>query len=212
MNKNLKAILITALVLIIYVLVSYLVKINLDLFTNYLDLGIIGILIYFLIAVIATVVAPINMVPLVAVAVAIWDWKLAAIITLLGWTLGAVISFLIGRHLGIKFLKVFIDTKKINEYRNFIPEKNIFFSIILIRIFLPIDFLSYALGIFTKVDIYRFTLATFIGTLPFAFTMAYLGSLPLSYQIISLVLGLTLLSIFYFKFKNNLSDKLLKKD
>ena len=49
----------------------------------------------------------------------------------------------------------------------------------------PVDILSYALGLFTDMKTRDFTIATIIGITPFSFVFAYLGSVPFQYQLIA---------------------------
>ena len=50
-----------------------------------------------------------------------------------------------------------------------------FMSVVLLRMVLPVDVLSYALGFFSDISLWRYTTATIIGIAPFAFIFAYAG-------------------------------------
>jgi uncharacterized membrane protein YdjX (TVP38/TMEM64 family) len=152
-------------VLVIFILVSYLLQTNMDFVKKNLDLGIFGVFLYVFITAFATVVAPISAIPLLPVAVFLWGWFYAGILSVIGWTIGSVIAFIIGRKFGIKIVRKFVSLDKINYYESFIPKKDLFLGIILIRIFLPVDLLSYLLGIFSKVSLRTYALATFIGVI-----------------------------------------------
>ena len=69
------------------------------------------------------------------------------------------------------------------------------------RMILPVDVLSYLLGLFSKVDLKTYTLATFIGVIPFAFILSYIGSLSFAYQLFSLFFGGIIFLILFYKFK-----------
>ena len=188
-KKNIKLIIIGIIVLLLFVSISFILQTNINYFKQKLDLGIYGVIIYLLITIIATVLGPISALPLLPVAVFLWGWKNAALISVIGWTIGSTIAFIIARKYGIEIVKKFISIDKIRYYENFIPEKDIFLGIILIRMFLPVDLLSYLLGIFSKVKLLTYVLATFIGLIPFAIILSYVGSKPLEYQIISFIIG-----------------------
>ena len=49
---------------------------------------------------------------------------------------------------------------------------------------IPVDGLSYILGLFSKMSLKSYTLATIIGLTPFAFIWAYFGGMNFYYQII----------------------------
>ena len=59
------------------------------------------------------------------------------------------------------------------------PKRNLFFSIIFLRIAVPADIISYAIGLFTDIRFIVYSLATFIGYAPLAFLLAYAGTLPI---------------------------------
>jgi uncharacterized membrane protein YdjX (TVP38/TMEM64 family) len=62
-----------------------------------------------------------------------------------------------------------------------------------LRIAIPVDLLSYALGLFSKVRYRDYALATIIGISPLAFILAYLGTLPFIFQMIALSVALVLI-------------------
>jgi uncharacterized membrane protein YdjX (TVP38/TMEM64 family) len=187
-------------IILLFILISYILQTNPQLIENYLNKGIIGILLYIFITTFATVIAPISAVPLLPVAVFLWGWIFAAILSIIGWTLGSIIAFLLARKFGLPIVKKFVPIKKISEYENYVPKEKIFISIIIIRIFLPVDILSYILGLFSKIKLSTYILATIIGITPFAFLLAYIGKLPIQYQITSLLLGGILLLFIMLKY------------
>lgn len=203
-KNNLLEIFGVILILFLFILISYLLQTNLDFVKNNLDFGIYGILFYVLITIFSTVIAPVSAIPLLPVAVALWGWYNAAILSIIGWTIGSIIAFLIARKFGIKIVQKFIPIEKISYYESFIPKKDLFLGIILIRIILPVDILSYLLGIFSKVDLKTYTLATFIGVMPFAFILAYLGSLSILFQLVFLFIGGIFFIILYYKISKKL--------
>jgi len=72
------------------------------------------------------------------------------------------------------------------------------------RIVFPVDILSYALGLFSRMRTKSYMLATIIGITPFAFAWTYLGEIPYQYQAVILIIATLILIIGYFikqKFK-----------
>jgi uncharacterized membrane protein YdjX (TVP38/TMEM64 family) len=63
---------------------------------------------------------------------------------------------------------------------------------VLVRVVLPMDVISYVLGLFTDMGWAKYMLATALGLTPSAFLLAYLGKLPNAYEIISLGVGVML--------------------
>ena len=118
-------------------------------------------------------------------------WMLTGILNIVGWMIGSWIAFIIARKYGVKLVKKFISIEKTHEIENKIPKEHLFWSVVLLRVIIPIDILSYALGLFTKMSTRSYLLATLIGITPFAFIWAYLGGFPFKYQaILFLIIGI----------------------
>ena len=159
--------------------------------------GVFGMIAYVVIAIIATVAAPISAGPLIPIAANAWGVAFTAILSILGWTIGSLIAFAIGRKYGLPLAQKFLSVRKLEKIHKHIPQERIFWSVVLLRVMIPVDLLSYALGIFGVLDWRRYTLATIIGISPFAFIFAYLGTLPFSYQLFSIPAGILLVFIIY---------------
>jgi len=130
----------------------------------------------------ATVVAPISSTPLIPIASVLWGPFLAAVLSVIGWTLGAVVAFLIARRLGSQWVSRFAALNKLQRYGASIPEHNLFVTVLVLRIVLPVDLLSYAVGLFSTMRLSSYSLATLLGTLPFAFIFSYATQMPLWIQ------------------------------
>jgi len=87
--------------------------------------GVFGMVAYAVIAVIATVAAPISAAPLIPIAANAWGVAVTAALSILGWTIGSLVAFAIGRRYGLPLrkslfpfiiLKSFINTFLKREY------------------------------------------------------------------------------------------------
>jgi len=159
--------------------------------------GVFGMVAYVIIAVIATVAAPVSAGPLIPIAANAWGVAITAALSILGWTIGSLVAFAIGRRYGLPLAQKFFSVRNLENMHKHIPQERIFWSVVLLRIMIPVDLLSYALGIFGVLGWRRYTLATIIGITPFAFIFAYLGTLPVSYQLFSIPAGILLIFIVY---------------
>jgi len=197
MEKSVKlklgAIFSVLLIVLFFVLFSYLVQENPDFFNGLIVDNFLGMFVYILLNIIAVVFAPITVLPLIAVATGLWGWVIAGVITILGWFFGSVIAFLIARKFGVPLVARFVSLDKIYEIEEKASIGNNFWSVLLLRMLIPVDILSYVLGLFSKIRLMPYAIATIIGITPFAFAFAYLGSVPIIYQII---LGLIVLILF----------------
>jgi uncharacterized membrane protein YdjX (TVP38/TMEM64 family) len=199
--KKLKAGLNIFFILFLFVLISFLVQTNSDYFYNLIGPGFLGILIYSLLNILAIVIAPLTVFPIVIIATSIWGWFLAGIITLISWTIGAIIAFVLARKYGIPLIRKFVPLNKLYKLESKILKYNKFFSIVFLRAIIPVDILSYALGLFTSIKFWTYTLATIIGMIPFIFIYTYFGSISFSYQIFILsCLGIFYLIILFFDY------------
>ena len=187
MFRKTKSFLAAIVVIAIFILVSYYTKNNIDFLKNLIGNDFRGVFIYLLITIFAIVFAPISMMPLIPLASGLWGWQYAAIVNILGWMLGSFIVFFICRKFGISLIKKFISLNDIYRWEKRIPEKNIFFTLILLRMTIPVDVLSYAIGLLTKINFRTYALTTIIGIIPFAFVFSYLGTISWIYQIIGFI-------------------------
>ncbi|MBL7045848.1 MAG: TVP38/TMEM64 family protein [Parcubacteria group bacterium] len=132
--------------------------------------------VFALLVFLATVVAPVAALPL-APAVSVFIGPFATgVISIIAWGLGAVVAFLIARYLGRPVLERFVDLKYIDRFERHIPERDKFVWLILLRVLVPVDIPSYAVGLLSKMRLRVYTLATFIGITPFSFIWAYGGN------------------------------------
>lgn len=199
MNQKTKAFFGALVIISLFILSSYLVRQNQEVIYGLIGEGIFGILAYILITIIAIVIAPISMMPLIPLAANMWGLFFSAIINIIGWTLGSFIVFFISRKYGVPLIKKFVSLEKINEIEKKIPKENLFVSIVILRMITPIDVLSYALSLFTKINFKIYALATIIGIIPFAFIFSYLGTVPFYYQIAGfIIVGLIIVLIIEF--------------
>lgn len=134
-----------------------------------------GALAFILLIFLSTVVAPVTVplaVPVAAPFLGPWQTALFAIV---GWVSGAALAFVLARRFGRPLIARILDLKKIDRLQVFIPDDEVFWRITLLRLLLPVDLLSYALGLLPKIPLTPYLLATALGVAPFAFIMAYAG-------------------------------------
>lgn len=151
--------------------------------------GTSGMAAYVLITIVAIVVAPISTLPLMPLATSIWGWFLTGVLSIIGWTIGAQIAFMLARHFGKPLVQKLVSDGKVRELEGWVPEHNLFWTVVLLRMAIPVDILSYALGLFSRMKSVPYFLSTLIGVTPFAFVFSYLGKLPLGLQVAA-VLGI----------------------
>ncbi|MEM3113344.1 MAG: VTT domain-containing protein [Candidatus Pacearchaeota archaeon] len=196
-------------IILFFITTSYIVQQNLDITIAYFDYGYFGMVVYVLLTSISIVIVPVNVIPLMPLASGLWGWFVTGILSVIGWTIGAVIAFLLARHYGVELVKKLIPIEKIHKFERLIPEKNLFFTVIFLRMVVPVDGLSYLLGLFSRMSLISYTLATFIGLIPFSFIWAYAGTLPLLYQLFFLVIAFVvfIFGVFIANYRKKLKEK-----
>lgn len=135
-------------------------------------------ILYVTIAAAGVVAAPLSTLPFLPFAVMLWGIAMAALLSVVGWTLGAVGAYLIARKYGQPIVKRAVRQEKMERVAVLLAGKNVFWKIVLIRMIVPTDIGSYALGLVTTVPLKTYVPATFIGVIPFAivFASASVGS------------------------------------
>ena len=168
--------------------------------------GAIGIASYLFLLIIAVVVAPVSVFPLLPLAVALWGIFIAVVLNVIGLTIGAMIAFGLARYCGRPLIKKFKFLNKVEKLEGIIPEKYLFLTVILLRMIFPVDILSYAIRFFTKMHWFPYLIATFLGILPFYLVFAYGLNLSIEYQIAIGISGILIILFAYNRIRKKIFD------
>jgi uncharacterized membrane protein YdjX (TVP38/TMEM64 family) len=178
-----------ALVLAVLVAAVFLVRAHAEAIRAFIDQNPFwGVFLYIVLNVLDAVAAPGATLPLIPVAAHAWGRVPAALITMVGWTAGSLIAFLIARRWGYPVVRKLTSMERVRKMKRFIPE-NLFLSIVLLRLVMPMDVISYVLGLFTDIGWGKYMAASALGLAPSAFLLTYLGKLPNAYEIIAFGVG-----------------------
>jgi len=194
------------IIIILFIFLSFYIPTNLSIFIRLIGSSVLGMTIYVLLLIVESVIAPISGVPLVPLASNLWGWKIAGFLTVIGWLIGAIFCFLIARRFGVPIVKRLVPIEKLNKLEKHSNNYNLFWGIVFLRIAIPSDILSYAIGLFSNIDLKKYSVATLIGFAPLAFIVAYAGTMPIVYQIILLIIAIVLIIIGVFiakRYKKN---------
>jgi uncharacterized membrane protein YdjX (TVP38/TMEM64 family) len=129
---------------------------------------------------VASVVAPIGATPLIPIVAPIIGPFATAVYSVIGWTVGAIVAFCIARYGGKPLLERFVNMERVYAYERMIPQRTQFLAIVLLRILVPVDFISYAIGLLSSVSLWQYSLATFIGVIPLSVILPYASTAALS--------------------------------
>jgi uncharacterized membrane protein YdjX (TVP38/TMEM64 family) len=136
---------------------------------------ILGAVLFACLMFITTIVAPLSslgVVPMIAPLLGPFTTGVACYV---GWLMGALVAFYIGRIYGQPFVSKVMSQTAWSRYMRYLQKDMSFVYIIMLRMVLPVDILSYLLGAFTIVSFAKYTVASAIGILWFSFAFAYLG-------------------------------------
>jgi len=143
------------------------------------------------------VLAPVVTVPIIPLGTTFFGPFITGILSVIAWTLGATVAFLIARYVGRPVLERWINMRKIDEFIEQFPPHLHFWFIVLLRHTIPVDILSYALGLSKSLRFTTYFFATVIGVTYFSFAFAYLGEAFFTGNLFLLLeVGLLSLAIF----------------
>lgn len=136
----------------------------------------ISYVIFVLLLAAATVFVPITAMPLIPMVAPVFGPFATGILSICGWTLGASIAFGLSRLFGRPLLGYLVPLDRLDEAVAQIPSETRFATMVLIRMTLPIDVMSYALGLSRSISFWSYFVATVIGVTWFSFVFSYMGS------------------------------------
>ena len=147
-------------------------------------LGVEGKLLFVALAMVAVVIPVWSNIFLLPLGVITWGPFLTAIFCIYGWWFGSIVSFYLARTYKEWILLKYTSLKKYEFIDEFIPAEHVSISLIFLRMTMPVDILSYGLGLFSKrITWQQNAITTLIGITPFAFIFSYIGVLKTSTQI-----------------------------
>jgi uncharacterized membrane protein YdjX (TVP38/TMEM64 family) len=134
----------------------------------------LGMALFVLLAMISAMVAFFSSAVLVPVAVYAWGTATCFILLWLGWLLGGVASFCIGRFLGRKVAAMLIGEEKIAAWQSKVSERTRFIHILLFQAIVPSEIPGYVLGIL-RYRFHYYLAALALTELPYVIGVVFLG-------------------------------------
>jgi uncharacterized membrane protein YdjX (TVP38/TMEM64 family) len=134
----------------------------------------LGMIVFVLLAMISAMAAFISSAVLAPVAVYAWGKAGCLALLWLGWFLGGIASFCIGRFFGRSVVSTIIGEEKVANWEKQISQRTRFIHILFFQAIVPSEIPGYVLGILR----YRFLFylaALGITELPYAIATVYLG-------------------------------------
>jgi uncharacterized membrane protein YdjX (TVP38/TMEM64 family) len=129
---------------------------------------------YFVLVVASVVLLPLSSLPLLPFATKMFGVLQTALLSAAGWWIGCLIAFQIAR-LGRRYLERVTSMEALDRIEANIPDDVGFGGIVVLRMILPVDVVSFALGLLKRLRFRTYAVASLIGILPFAFVISYAG-------------------------------------
>lgn len=134
----------------------------------------LGAAIYVVVVAASVVVMPFSSLPLLPLAARSYGVVATALLSAAGWWIGCLIAFAIAR-LGRGYLERFTSLEAVDRMEDRVPRDVGFGGIVVLRMILPVDLVSFALGLLKRLPFRTYAVASLIGILPFAFVWSYAG-------------------------------------
>jgi uncharacterized membrane protein YdjX (TVP38/TMEM64 family) len=133
-----------------------------------------GGLLFVLAAALAAMLAFVSSSVLVPIAIYAWGQETAFILLWLGWLLGGMASYSVGRYLGRPILRLMTSNWQVTHYERRISATAPLALVFLFQFTLPSEIPGYVLGLL-KYSFGRYLLALGLAELPYALAMTFLG-------------------------------------
>jgi uncharacterized membrane protein YdjX (TVP38/TMEM64 family) len=135
---------------------------------------VLGKLLFVLLALVSAMLAFFSSAILTPIGIYAWGTVETFVLLWIGWLLGGMISFLVGRYLGRSVVSVLLGESRLSNWETQVGRHTKFIHILLFQAAVPSEIPGYVLGILR----YRFVLylaALAIAELPYALGAVFLG-------------------------------------
>ena len=163
--------------------------------------GVFGVLAFVVLTAFCTIfLVPFDSSVLSPLAANAWGPWQAALMSIAGWTAGSAASFALARRYGRPVAERMIGARRVRQAEGHAPQEHLFWSVVGAQAFIQVDFISYMFGLFTRIPLGTYALATALGNVLPAFFFCYVGALPGWYKLLSIVGGPSLTPLFFLRF------------
>lgn len=136
---------------------------------------VLGATVFVALSALSAMLAFFSAMVIVPIAVFTWGQPLSMTLLWLGWTLGGMFAYGIGRSLGRPIVVALISSSALERFENRISNRLPFGLILLFQFAVPSEVPGYLLGL-VRYPFGKFMLALSLVELPFAVATIYLGA------------------------------------
>lgn len=135
----------------------------------------LGMGLFILFAAVSAMLAFFSSAVLVPVAIYTWGKALCMLALWVGWTLGGMASYGIGRWLGRPIVKSLLSSATLTRYEDRVSRQTPFSLVLLFQLALPSEVPGYLLGL-ARYPFGKYLVSLMISEIPYAVGTVYLGS------------------------------------
>ena len=163
-----------------------------------LSFGASAPVVFILLHLLQTIIAPIPGMLLLIAGGLIWGTFWGGLLSIIGAFIGSLLCFLLSRYLGRPFVEK-LAKKEDLEFTDEFFRKHGFLAIVILRLipFMAFDVISYGAGL-TKMDFRKYATATLIGMIPTTLLYSYIGFTAGDNWLIAMALTILVLVVFFF--------------
>jgi len=146
-----------------------------------------GMVVFVLLAVVSAMFVFVSSVALIPVAIYAWGPVVCAVLLWVGWFLGGVVAYGVGRWLGRPVVNRLVRPETIARYEGYAHRTSAFVPIVLLQLAIPSDTAGYLFGL-ARVPLALYLTALAVAEVPFAVGAVYLGTSFLERRLYRLLL------------------------
>ena len=153
----------------------------------------LGVLVFVLLAMLSAMVAFFSSALLAPVAIYAWGELASLVLLWVGWLLGGIVSYCIGRYLGRSAAAAIIGEETVGNFQDMVSERMRFRHVLLFQAVVPSEIPGYLLGML-RYPFFLYMTALGITEIPYAIATVYLGeSFLRGNSIVFIVVGIGLI-------------------
>jgi uncharacterized membrane protein YdjX (TVP38/TMEM64 family) len=134
-----------------------------------------GVIVFVVLAALSAMLAFLSSAVLLPVAIHVWGDRTTFGLLWLGWLLGGVASYTIGRYLGRSAVQWIVPVQRLRHYERQLAGEATFGRVLLFHLLVPSEIPGYVLGLL-RYPFCRYIAILAIAEIPFALGAVYLGS------------------------------------
>jgi uncharacterized membrane protein YdjX (TVP38/TMEM64 family) len=135
----------------------------------------LGPFLYVIFLTFSIVLMPLSSLPVAVFATPIWGIFWGSTLSAIGWWFGAMLLFLLVRHLGRPALARFVSLGKLETWEERIPSKVTFTFVLLSHLLLPVEIPAAVFGLTKRLSFKLYAGASFLGIFPTAYLFVPAG-------------------------------------